>query len=253
VSLSAQPCRQPIRVTGGQGVDDAATGELAQVLGQPGHPCRAVAETQRMEREARTHQGATLEFHILSELSAHVRDDAVAGRGGGGEYRDVGGQDLQDATDATVGGPEVVSPFRDAVGLVDDQHAHALGDGAQAVGQELIVGQALQGNDQQVERITHEATADRRPVILVGGVQRGGPHAHARGRFGLVAHERQQRRDDERGSAPGSSCSCAMPMSSGGTGLCLLLLVRDLLVLRQDRVRQVSEVRESGQLMNRVV
>ena len=109
----------------------------------------------------------------------------------------LGLQPARGVGEAEVVGPEVVPPLRDAVRLVDDEEpdlrrAHRL--------EERRRGEAL-GRDVQQPQLARGRALERQAVV--GGVllrvdERGAPGGRHGERVDLVAHERHERRDDER-------------------------------------------------------
>ena len=85
---------------------------------------------------------------------------------------------------------EVVAPVGDAVRLVDHQEAAATSDLGQDLGAELLVGQSLGRDQQQVDCVLSQSPQYEIPIGLVGAVDRLGSHPHALRRLDLVAHER---------------------------------------------------------------
>ena len=84
------------------------------------------------------------------------------------------------------------------MGLVDHEQARALGDGRQDLGAEPRVVEPLGRDEQQVDVIALDGLADLLPVVTVLAVDRAGAHAGPLGHLDLVAHQREQRRDQDR-------------------------------------------------------
>ena len=63
---------------------------------------------------------------------------------------------------------------------------------------EALVGEALRRDEQDVDRVGGEAVVDRVPLLDVARVDRRGAEAQPAGHRDLVAHQRQQRADDQR-------------------------------------------------------
>ena len=110
--------------------------------------------------------------------------------------RQLGEQGAQPA----VVGPEVVAPVGDAVRLVDHQQAGRRGELRQHVVAEVGVVQPLGADQQHVHRARGDLRLDGVPLLEVGRVDRPGGDAGPGGRLDLVAHQREQRRDDHRGA-----------------------------------------------------
>ena len=88
----------------------------------------SIASSARRLAIQRTADGEQL----VAELRLDVGDDPVVRGRGGAEHRHAAGQEIEDASEAAVVGPEVVAPVADAVHLVDDEQAGAGRDRAAA-------------------------------------------------------------------------------------------------------------------------
>ena len=132
------------------------------------------------------------------QLLRHVGHDAVVRRRGRAQHRDARRQPLEHLGQAPVVGPEVMPPVGDAVRLVDHEQPDALDEQRQHRVAELRVVQALGADEQQVDRVLRQQPLHLVPRIAIGRVDRVRPDPQPlRGRD-LVAHQRQQRRHDER-------------------------------------------------------
>ena len=129
-------------------------------------------------------------------MRPEVFDHARVGGGGGGEERGTVGHGLQDAGEAAVIGPEVVSPVGDAVRLVYDEQA----DGRQGLRREVVASQSFGRHQQGVHVVIVQGLVEVVPVLLVGRVDADGAQAESSGGFDLVSHEGEQGRDDDGGS-----------------------------------------------------
>ena len=194
----AEPGGDPLRVGDGQAVDDAAAGQVRQVLREPRQPLGLVGERDRPEPERRPCQRAADDPDALPELLGHVRDDPVVGRRRRREDRDRRREAAQDPPDPPVVGPEVVAPVADAVRLVDDEQADRSLDRGQDPVREGLVAEALGRDQQDVDRVGREPRLDVVPLGRVARVDRRGVEAQPAGHRDLVAHEREERADDER-------------------------------------------------------
>ncbi len=163
---------------------------------------RRAAQLERLEAQARSRQrpavGAQRGRRLAAELLEHVGDDAVVGRRRRAEHRDVGGQRVEHVAHAAVVGAEVVAPVGDAVRLVDDQQPDRGGEQRQHVVAEARVVEPLGADQQQVDRVRGELLANAVPLVAIGRVDRVGAQAEPLRRGDLVAHQRQQRADDQR-------------------------------------------------------
>ena len=81
--------------------------------------------------------------------------------------------------------------------LVDDQQATPATDLRQDVPPEVLVGQPLGRDEQQVDIARCHLLEDAVPVVAVRAVDRDSSHPHAVRRLDLVAHERKERRHEQ--------------------------------------------------------
>ena len=125
-----------------------------------------------------------------------VGDPGVGGRRGR-EHRDPGRQLGQQRAEAAVVGAEVVAPVGDAVGLVDHQQAAGRGQARQHLVAEAGVVEPLGAHQQDVDLAGVDLVVDRLPLVDVGGVDRHRADAGPLGGGDLVAHQREQRADDD--------------------------------------------------------
>ena len=132
----------------------------------------------------------------MPELLGDVAGDPGVGGRRRGQHRDARRERGEHLPDAAVVGPEVVAPVGDAVRLVDDEQAGGLGQLGQHLVAERRVVQPLRADQQHVDLTRVDLRADGLPVLDVGGVDGGRADAGSLGRLDLVAHQREQRRDD---------------------------------------------------------
>ena len=167
---------------------------------------------------------------LPAELFGDIRHHPAVRRRGGREHRDAGRKSADQLAKPAVVRPEIVPPVGDAVRLVDDEHP---GPGDQ-VGQLLVperrVVEPLRGDQQHVDLVVAQLREHVVPLVLVGRVDRDRPHTGARRRGDLVAHQREQRRDQDRraGAAAAQAAGwrrsrprtcpirCAAPPGPGG-------------------------------------
>jgi hypothetical protein len=144
--------------------------------------------------EPRAHDHRRLQPEPALDLREHRR-------GGGGSERDH----RRDRERAQLGephvlGPEVVAPLRHAVRLVDREQRDRR---AREHAPEAVQRRALGRDVEELELAAQEA---RDRLALRGGVllavQRRDARAARRERADLVAHQRDQRRDDDRRALP---------------------------------------------------
>ena len=139
------------------------------------------------------------------ELGRDVVDHPVVGGRRGRQHRDVRAQFGDQGPDAPVVGPEVVTPVRHAVRLVDHHQPGVGGQRGQHVVAEVGVVEPLRADQQHVEVAAADPPVDVGPLGDVGGVDGRRVHTGPLGGGHLVAHQCQQRRDDHRRSVPGGA------------------------------------------------
>ena len=166
---------------------------------QPGEPVGLAGQLDHLEPQARAAQRPAVGAHAGGrELLLDVGDHAVVGGRRRAQHRDAVGQPREHLLDPPVVGPEVVPPVADAVRLVDHQQTDAVDEQRQHAGAELRVVEPLGADQQQVDRVGVDQRAHLVPLVAVGRVDRVRPDPQPLGGRDLVAHQRQQRRDDER-------------------------------------------------------
>ena len=99
--------------------------------------------------------------------------------------------------------PEVVAPVGNAVSLVDHQQRDAAGVPGQHFRSEAFIGEALRGDQENIDLVAGEFVFGFGPFARVVGIDRGSAHAHSLGGGNLVAHQRQKRRNQQRRAAAG--------------------------------------------------
>jgi len=180
----------------GERVHDAGAGQLVQGLGEPGEPLlgarrahHAEVEALPLERAAQHHRGLA---ELLGDVAGHP---GVRGRRGG-EDRHARRELREQGAQAAVVGAEVMAPVGDAVGLVHDHEPGALGELGQHAVAEVGVVEPFRADEQDVDLARGDVGVDGLPLLEVRRVDRRGVDAGPLGGGDLVAHERQQRRDD---------------------------------------------------------
>ena len=185
----------------GQGVDDAGPWQLVQVLGQPAEPLLCGGQLDHAQAQAvavqRAAQHQRLAVGPAGQLLGHVPGDPRVGRRRGGQHRHAGGQVLQHGAEPPVIRPEVMPPVGDAVRLVHDQHARGGGELGQDEVAEARVVQPLRADQQQVHGAGGDLRVDLVPVRHVGRVHGPGLQPGPGRRLDLVAHQGEQRGDDD--------------------------------------------------------
>ncbi len=200
VALGAQELRERGRVVDGEGVDDARAREGVQRLRDPGEALDAAEARHHRELEGGPGQRAAQHEGVRAELGGDVLGDpGVRGRGRR-EHRSALGELGEQPGQALVVGAEVEAPVGDAVRLVDDEQAGPGEQGQRLVG-EAGVGEPLGRDQQDVDGVGLEGVEDLLPVVDVRGVHRRRAQAGPLGGGHLIAHQRQQRGDDQRRAA----------------------------------------------------
>ena len=188
-----------LRVADGEAVHDAGAGQVGKDGGQPRQPLRLRGHVDDPQRQTGAGEGTAQDQQVVAELAGDVGDDAVVRGGGARQDRHAGRQQLEHAGDAPVVGSEVVAPVADAVGLVDDEQTAAGTDDREHLGAEAAVGEPLGRDQQEVDLVAIDRVLHVGPLGLVRRVEGDGTDAHAGRGLDLVAHEREQRRDEDRG------------------------------------------------------
>ena len=187
-----------------EAVDDAGARLLGEVVGQPGQPLLGGLEPDDAEPQRLAVEGAAQHEHVAqvrpslpscSATSSVTRALAVAVVASTGMPV---GQVGEQGADAAVVGPEVVAPVGDAVRLVDHQQAAGGRQPRQHLVAEARVVEPLRADQQHVDLAGLDRVLDRLPLLEVGGVDGDRPDAGPLGGGDLVAHQREQRRDDHR-------------------------------------------------------
>ena len=117
------------------------------------------------------------------------------------------GQRGEQVADAPVVGPEVVAPVADAVRLVDDEQPAACGERGSCSSRKRGLLSRSGVTSSTSTSSAASACAHVVPLVGVGGVDGHGADAGALGGGDLVAHEREQRRDDQ--GRPGARAPAA--------------------------------------------
>ena len=144
--------------------------------------------------ESGHHDGGIAQRELSHDVLAHIR------RGRGGQRDGLRhAEALADAPDAPIAGSEVVSPFADAVGLVDGQQGHADVDelAERAAGLHAF-GRQIQQLERAVARLRHAVGHVRRAERAVDECRR---EPATRQRLHLILHQRDERGHDD-GESP---------------------------------------------------
>ena len=197
----------------GEGVDDARSGDRGQVLGQPAETGRGVGKLDHGQPQTFPFQGAAQYEGVLTlrtgtKLFGHVASDSFVRGGGGGQYRHTLGQIVQQGTDTSVVGAEVMPPVGDAVSFVDDDQPRPCGKFWQDPVAKLRVVEAFGADQQHVHPSCGDVGVDLLPGGGVGTVDGACPDPGAFGGGDLVAHQCQQGGDDHGGSGSLGAAQC---------------------------------------------
>ena len=185
----------------GERVDDARAGEVAQVGGEPGELGLGMGQLEHAQPQGLAGQRPTDREDVVAtgpELLGDIGDHPLVGRRRRGQHGRGRGQVEQEVLDAAVVGTEVVAPVGDAVRLVDHEQAAPGRQVGQLLGPEGGVVESLGTDQQDVDVVGLERRRDVTPVGRIGRVHRHGAHPGTLGRGDLVAHQRQERTDDDR-------------------------------------------------------
>src|SRR3954470_20647071 len=120
-ALRPQERRNPLSVGDGQAIHDPAARHPRDLLSEPGQTLGLVGQRDRIEGQRSSGQRTSKDGRVIAELFRHIVDDAVIRGGRGRENGYAWIQGPEDPTDPTIVRPKVVSPVRDAVGLIDDE------------------------------------------------------------------------------------------------------------------------------------
>ncbi len=186
----------------GQAVDDPGPGLLGEVVGQPGEPLLGGRQPHHAQPQRLAVERAAQHRDVPSELDGDVVGHPLVGGGGGGQHRDAVGELGQQRADPAVVGAEVVAPVGDAVGLVDDEQSAGRGQPRQHLVAEPWVVEPLRADQEDVDLTRRDRLVDRLPLLDVGRVDGDRADPGALGGRDLVAHQREQRRDDDGRAGP---------------------------------------------------
>ena len=181
-------------------------GRRREVLDEPCEPLGRARQVERLEAQARRVRADRGRSAALSSAPAScsidVGDDAVVG--GRGRASTAPRRPARRAVlDPAVVGAEVVAPVGDAVRLVDHEQADRGREERQHVVAEAWVVEPLRADQQQVDgRPPASCARDLVPLVAVGAVDRVRAQPEPLGRDDLVAHQREQRADDQRSARP---------------------------------------------------
>ena len=186
------------RIADGERVDDAVAGQAGNLLGQPRETLRLSRQSHRLEHERGTVEIALHYLQVGPQHGSEILHHSIVCGRGRSKQPETCGKRAGNPLDQAVMRPEVVPPIRDAVRFVDDEEGDAVGDIRQHLGAKVLVSQPFGSDDQDVYLVLPQACFRNRPVFLVVRRDSAGAHPHSFGSGDLVAHQCQQRRNQER-------------------------------------------------------
>ncbi len=151
----------------GERVDDAAARHVAQVTQQPAETSPRVGQLEHAQPQRCTGQRAADREHLTgcAELFGDVDDHALVCCCRRGEHWQVSRQCSNELSEATVVGPEVVTPVGDAVRLVDDEHAHPCDQVGQLLVAEPGVVEPLRRDQQDIDLVSGQLGPGLVPLV----------------------------------------------------------------------------------------
>jgi hypothetical protein len=152
------------------------------------------------QRQALPIERTSDDFEFFAELSEDVVYDPVVGSCRGTEDRNASRKQLQDPGDAPIIRPKVVTPVADAVCFVDHEQSDILDELRKHVATESDVVETLRRDEQDIDPAGLNAGFDPFPIVGVLAVDCLGVHAGSLGHEQLVAHQRQEWRDQNGGT-----------------------------------------------------
>ena len=198
VAQAVQKGAQPLGLGHGQNIHNPRPWQALERIGDPGVALQGRQPRHHRQRQRGACQRAAKGHAIGAQLLTNVACDPFIGGGGGGQHAGCW-RGQQRTGQALVVGPEIKAPVADAVRLVDDDQAHLTQQLPEPCGKARVA-QALGRNQQHVERVRVELLEHLVPFVEVGRIDAGRLQARPLRRCDLVAHERQQWRDDQRGA-----------------------------------------------------
>ncbi len=201
----AQQRGHVVRLGHRQRVDDSRTGQRIQMSREPRGALRRIARRHDRQPKRLTVQATAKHQRVVTadaQLCGDVVDHAVVGGRGGGQHRDVGAQFGDQRADPPVVGPEVMAPVGHTVGFVHHDEACVSRQRGQYLFAEVGVVQPFRADQQHVESAVAHPLVDLVPLGNVARVDRRGVDARPIRGGDLVAHQREQRRDDHGRAVP---------------------------------------------------
>ena len=166
--------------------------------GQPAHAGGLTREADGLQEERRTAEFAPRDGQVRPEDIFQIGEHPIVGGGGRGEDADIGRQGADHALDQSVVRAKVMTPVGNAVGLIDDQQRDAARDRREHLPAEVGIAQPLRRDEQDIDLVPRHLPLDYLPLSLILGIDGHGPDPHPRGRRDLIAHQCQQRGDQDR-------------------------------------------------------
>ena len=191
---------QPLGVGDGERVDDARAGQRRQVVDHPGEPLDRGQPVDHRQLQAGPGQRPAQHERVdVAELGGHVVGDPRVRRRGRGQHRGVRVESPQHVGHPAVVGPEVVAPVGDGVRLVDHQQAEVWPASRSSTRRPKPGLASRSGDTSSTSRspsASSASIADHSSTFEEFERRRAQPGPLRR--RDLVAHEREQRRHDER-------------------------------------------------------
>ena len=197
---SVQQAGESLRLGDREDVHDARPGKSIEGVSHPRRPLHTVEVRHDAEAQRRTGQRAAQRHRVRAELGGDVLGDPSVGGGGGGEHGRAGHQLEQRLGEALVVGAEVETPVGHAMRLIDDQQPASGEERRQLLG-EARVGETFRRDQQNVGRPGAHLVQHVGPLLDVRRVDGRGAQSSTLGSSDLVAHQGQQRGDDDRVAA----------------------------------------------------
>ena len=140
---------------------------------------------------------------VRAEYLRQILGDPVVRRRGRRQQTEVGRQGPDGPLDEPVVGTEIVTPVRDAMGFVDHQQRDAIRHFCEHAVPEPLIGETFRSDQEDIHFVGPERVLDFAPSRQVVGVDRLGLDSHPARGGNLIAHEREQRADQQSGALPG--------------------------------------------------
>lgn len=188
-----------------QGVDDPRTLQVPQPLPQPRQPVRRTGQLQHSEPEALPVQRPPQNQSVpapRAQLLSHIRGHPRVRRRRRGQHRHPRRQLRQHRAQPTVVRPEIMTPVRNTVRLIDHQQTSRRRELREHLVTEIHGIETFRTHEENVGLTALHLSVDRLPFLRVRGVDGARLNPRPRRRFHLVTHQREQWRNDHRRAGP---------------------------------------------------